>query len=287
MPVRPKPSALRASGAWLGSSTLHVALLLLVATAGDRARGERTTVPANEPAQPTAILCVRLGRHRPDAPAPSADPALLGPLTPPPGSSFPEERIPFVWREAEAGPPPPPAPDWADPRLSPLAPEASWGRTAVRGGQRRFPRARAGAARVLAATSPSSASASAPASLSTGDPAPAPPPTDAPARGDGGLGTSRRNGDATTPPSLAGATNRPPPYPARARRAGWEGAVLLDVLVGVDGACRQARILASSGHPVLDEAALRAVKEWRFEPARQAGRPVESHVELPVEFRLR
>jgi protein TonB len=37
---------------------------------------------------------------------------------------------------------------------------------------------------------------------------------------------------------------------------------------------------------VLDEAAVAAVKEWRFRPAQRAGRPVTATVEIPISFRL-
>jgi protein TonB len=41
-----------------------------------------------------------------------------------------------------------------------------------------------------------------------------------------------------------------------------------------------------SGYPELDEAAVRAVRRWMFEPARAAGLPVASHVDIPVRFSL-
>lgn len=95
------------------------------------------------------------------------------------------------------------------------------------------------------------------------------------------------NGDATTAAAPLGSVNQPPAYPRAARRAGWEGTVLVAVLVGADGGCRRATVAASSGHPVLDQAALEAVRGWRFSPALRAGAPVESEVEVPVVFRLR
>ncbi|MBI4616586.1 MAG: energy transducer TonB [Planctomycetes bacterium] len=80
--------------------------------------------------------------------------------------------------------------------------------------------------------------------------------------------------------------NRSPAYPARAVRLGWEGTVLLEVVVTVSGEVRRARVLESSGHLVLDEAALQAVVSWRFRPATSDGVPFESKVEIPVVFRL-
>jgi protein TonB len=42
----------------------------------------------------------------------------------------------------------------------------------------------------------------------------------------------------------------------------------------------------SSGHAVLDEAALAAVRAWRFEPATLNGAPVEAEAEVPIRFKL-
>ena len=78
-----------------------------------------------------------------------------------------------------------------------------------------------------------------------------------------------------------------PRYPADARHQGLEGVVVLSVLVRSDGRVEEARVAASSGTSVLDEAALAAVRKWTFVPARQGGRPVESVVEVPVKFALR
>ncbi len=80
--------------------------------------------------------------------------------------------------------------------------------------------------------------------------------------------------------------NRPPSYPAIARRMGWEGTVLLDVEVDADGHVGHVTVARSSGHTVLDRAAIDAVRSWRFEPAQRLRKPVESLVRLPVRFRL-
>ena len=80
--------------------------------------------------------------------------------------------------------------------------------------------------------------------------------------------------------------NRPPAYPRRAREQGWEGVVVLQVRVEADGAPAHVEIASSSGHDVLDRAALAAVARWRFLPAQRAGRPLVSSVEVPVRFQL-
>lgn len=79
----------------------------------------------------------------------------------------------------------------------------------------------------------------------------------------------------------------PPAYPRRAIDLGQEGEVLIRALVGPDGDSREIRLWRSSGVPLLDEAALRAVRRWAFEAARVDGRPVEAWVEVPVRFQLR
>ena len=79
-------------------------------------------------------------------------------------------------------------------------------------------------------------------------------------------------------------SNPPPDYPAEARRQGWTGTVLLSVQVGFDGTARDVRLARSSGHDVLDRAARNAVFNWRFDPAKRNGRPVDSWVEVPIRF---
>ncbi len=80
--------------------------------------------------------------------------------------------------------------------------------------------------------------------------------------------------------------NPKPPYPLTARRRGYEGRVLLSVLVRADGACGDVTLKQSSGHALLDSSALDTVKRWRFQPARHGATPVESRVDVPVIFRL-
>ena len=77
-----------------------------------------------------------------------------------------------------------------------------------------------------------------------------------------------------------------PDYPRLARRRGHEGEALLGVTVLADGAPAAVELRTSSGYALLDEAALDAVRRWRFLPARVAGRPVQAVVNVPVVFRL-
>ncbi|MFW1677762.1 energy transducer TonB, partial [Pontibacter sp. JAM-7] len=80
---------------------------------------------------------------------------------------------------------------------------------------------------------------------------------------------------------------RAPEYPRKALRRKLEGMVMIRVLVGADGANQRVIIQQSSGHEVLDQAALEAVTKWRFVPSRYAGKAVAAWVEVPVNFKLR
>lgn len=75
-----------------------------------------------------------------------------------------------------------------------------------------------------------------------------------------------------------------PQYPDLARSAGVEGTVRVWALVGRDGRVEDVRVHASV--PMLDEAALQAVRSWRFTPARTGDQPVRSWVSIPLRFRL-
>jgi periplasmic protein TonB len=82
------------------------------------------------------------------------------------------------------------------------------------------------------------------------------------------------------------AGNQPPEYPAAAQQRGFEGRVLLRVDVSAAGTPLDVKVVSSSGHDILDEAALRAVRTWRFVPATRGGTPVAGIVNVPVEFKL-
>src|SRR3569623_511935 len=91
------------------------------------------------------------------------------------------------------------------------------------------------------------------------------------------------------PPRPAEYQNKPkPPYPALSKRLGEEGVVRLNILVNPDGSVAQLEIDKSSGYARLDESARKTVKNsWKFEPARQAGKPVAARVIVPIQFTLR
>src|SRR3989442_13169467 len=72
--------------------------------------------------------------------------------------------------------------------------------------------------------------------------------------------------------------NPRPEYPRAAREAGWEGTTVLQVLVLPDGTAGSVTLQKTSGYAVLDEAALTAVKAWRFIPAMDGNFPIKSMV---------
>jgi periplasmic protein TonB len=77
-----------------------------------------------------------------------------------------------------------------------------------------------------------------------------------------------------------------PAYPARERRMGVEGVVILLVSIGPGGAVERVEVEESSGSDPLDAAAVAAVRRWRFEPALLEGRPVSDVVLQSVRFRI-
>ena len=81
-------------------------------------------------------------------------------------------------------------------------------------------------------------------------------------------------------------SNPTPDYPIPSRRRREEGIVLLNVQVQIDGTPAAVSLNRSCGHPLLDRAALDAVRRWTFEPARAAGVPISSLVVVPVRFSL-
>lgn len=76
-----------------------------------------------------------------------------------------------------------------------------------------------------------------------------------------------------------------PKYSDEASRARFQGTCLLSLIVGPDGLPRDIRVAQSLGMG-LDEKAIEAVKQWRFQPALKDGKPVAVAVTIQVEFRL-
>jgi TonB family protein len=75
-----------------------------------------------------------------------------------------------------------------------------------------------------------------------------------------------------------------PEYPAEARQEGIEGAVVLDVRIGRDGAIEDVKLV--SGQPLLADAAIAAVKQWRFRGHTVNAHPVRMRSRITLNFRL-
>ncbi|MGH7271291.1 MAG: TonB family protein [Polyangiaceae bacterium] len=76
-----------------------------------------------------------------------------------------------------------------------------------------------------------------------------------------------------------------PSYPDAARSAGIEGDVRLELVVGASGEVESARVIRGVA-ALLDEAALRAVRQFRFAPATKGGRAVRVRMSWTMQFRL-
>jgi len=95
-------------------------------------------------------------------------------------------------------------------------------------------------------------------------------------------GVYRAGGDVAPAVRIAG---DPPSYPKAAREAGIQGVVILDVIIDERGGVERVSVLKTLSIG-LDEAAVRAVKGWKFRPATLQGRPVRVQQTLSVNFRL-
>jgi protein TonB len=76
-----------------------------------------------------------------------------------------------------------------------------------------------------------------------------------------------------------------PEYSEEARKAKFQGTVVLWMVVAADGRAHDVRVMRSAGMG-LDERAIDAVKTWRFEPARKDGQAVAVQISVEVSFRL-
>ncbi|HEX5216738.1 MAG TPA: TonB family protein [Vicinamibacterales bacterium] len=105
-------------------------------------------------------------------------------------------------------------------------------------------------------------------------PAPAPP----------GIATTkplRVSGNVTEPKKIKDVK---PVYPALAQTAGISGIVIAEIVVDTNGGVRDARILRSI--PMLDQAALDAIRQWQYTPTTLNGVPVELVMTVTVNFTL-
>jgi periplasmic protein TonB len=75
-----------------------------------------------------------------------------------------------------------------------------------------------------------------------------------------------------------------PQYPPLARQARIQGTVVLQAVIGKDGKVQNLQAL--SGHPMLIQAAIEAVKQWRYKPYSLNGEPVEVDTQININFTL-
>jgi TonB family protein len=104
-----------------------------------------------------------------------------------------------------------------------------------------------------------------------------------PGRGGGIGGGYYRVGGGVSAPRVLDSPD--PQYSDEARRAKFQGTVVLWVVVGPDGRVHDIRVQRTLGMG-LDERAVEAVKLWKFDPARKDGQPVAVQVNIEVNFRL-
>ena len=115
-----------------------------------------------------------------------------------------------------------------------------------------------------------------------------------------GQGLIANNGPALPPPPKAATparikqggqvtaaaiiTQTRPVYPALARQARIQGNVVLHAIIDKEGKVAQLEVM--SGHPLLVQAALDAVKQWRYKPTQLNGDPVEVDTTITVTFTM-
>jgi protein TonB len=92
-------------------------------------------------------------------------------------------------------------------------------------------------------------------------------------------------GNRIVPPKIISFLH--PDYPENLRRRAIEGNVQLRVLIDRDGKVVQAEIYNSSGYKNFDKAAIQAIYEWQFEPAKSEYATRESWVLIPIKFKLK
>jgi len=75
-----------------------------------------------------------------------------------------------------------------------------------------------------------------------------------------------------------------PRYPLTAKLIHLTGTVQLRAIIGTDGLVQNLQVV--SGNPILAKAAIDAVRQWRYQPTRLSGEPVEVETVITVEFHM-
>jgi TonB family protein len=105
-----------------------------------------------------------------------------------------------------------------------------------------------------------------------------------PGEGGGIGGGVFRVGGGITPPSIL--TKRDPVYSEEARKAQYQGTVVLEAIVRKDGSVEIIRVVRSLGFG-LDKNAVKALREWKFRPGMRNGVPVDIALNIEINFNLR
>jgi TonB family protein len=85
-------------------------------------------------------------------------------------------------------------------------------------------------------------------------------------------------------PPLPTASNAPPDYPQEARAAGKTGTVILKVVILADGSVADVQVMR--GEEPFVSSAMKAVRDWRYEPARFQGQPITVYRIIQIPFKL-
>ena len=107
-----------------------------------------------------------------------------------------------------------------------------------------------------------------------------------------GIGAGHGDGNGSRAPVRPGGDLQPPAkrrhvapdYPDLARRAGVQGVVILECVIDPSGKVAEVRVLR--GHPLLEAAAVDAVRQWVYSPTRLNGVPVAVLLTVTVQFRI-
>jgi protein TonB len=115
--------------------------------------------------------------------------------------------------------------------------------------------------------------------LTSASPAPAAASQSAPVQAAATARTNTRNEPVQQAQLVS---HRNPEYPAIAKQSGAHGEVVLTAVIGVDGRVKDVKVV--SGHPLLRNAAVAAVKQWVYSPTILNGKPVESESRVVLNF---
>lgn len=78
----------------------------------------------------------------------------------------------------------------------------------------------------------------------------------------------------------------PVSYPRLAQKRGWQGSTLVEIWINEEGNQIKQTVVNSSGHTLLDEAAINAVSEWQFQRRNEQGQRIAYRVQVPINFQL-